>query len=257
MNADQIILNPDPGPLSFFDANGNAGTSNISRLLISSAAGINAATTKYVCKTRTDIFFRNNNIVHHYRNLLKKYPNRMTDKTHFSERLIVHEQFSKNSRYFKSHLGYLSDILLYGSKTDLCSLFSTPPQINNFSQCFFHNEVYLWLPHLSIKTEQSLLDASKYYESFVGNNLFVCNSKDLGTTTPFDGRYPYSRCLTFSFSDWKPLYRIYCKGEKRLNSVFALKSFLKRLALEFFPIKLKARLEKIKSIVSKLSLAKS
>jgi len=60
LDADDIVLNTDPGPLEHPRQRPN----NINRMLTSTANGLNAATRPFCIKTRSDVLFRSDNLIH-------------------------------------------------------------------------------------------------------------------------------------------------------------------------------------------------
>lgn len=229
---DIAIQSRDPGELTFVD-----GRSNINRLLLSTQRGIERAVTDFVCKTRTDIYFTSDALVHLYRQMQQKFPQQCP---HLTLPAIVHEKFTKSALFCKSHHFHISDIFLFGGKRDIADLFSLPQATaDRFIAADGHNEVYLWRAFGKSRSISS-------YEEFLAKNTCIADSIKLGIWTPFDDRYSYANWLTLSYNDWRILYRYYEQNRGLYWPLFYLKSLAKRIGLELTSFKRRARWEALK-----------
>lgn len=114
----RIILNKDPGP----DFTG-AGNINLNRQIISTRSGVEAATTRYVLKTRTDARIDSDLFLHFYKLHLEFQPRGFI----FEQPLAIYSLSTRNWRKgFIPHLFHPCDWFYFGLTSDVASLFSIP-----------------------------------------------------------------------------------------------------------------------------------
>ncbi len=133
---DKIIFNKDPGA-TWFNYDNYDLLNNCNRLIVSTLAGIKAATKKYVLKLRSDLFISSKNFLTYF----EKYPLYNTEYKFVKSRIIC---FSLNTLHghrnclFTMHRPYhISDWGYFGLKDDLLNLYDIPlVQEPEFSQWF-------------------------------------------------------------------------------------------------------------------------
>lgn len=230
---DELVLNEDPGELLFAD-----GSSNINRLLTSTQGGLRKVATPFVCKTRTDVYFKNDRLMKFYEKTHNQFPQK---HKYFSKPILVHEKLTKNATFIGTHHFHLSDIFLFGCCDDIYRVFNVPHATGeSLSAVNGHNEVYLW------KTFRDQQAGACLYEDFLACETIIADSRRLGTWTPFDNKYRYAKLLTVSFRDWKLLYKYHEQKKIWCYSLFFLRSLIKRIGLEFTLTKIRGNLEKLR-----------
>ncbi|MHA6679790.1 WavE lipopolysaccharide synthesis family protein [Enterobacter cloacae] len=123
----EVVLSHDPGPLVHYDRSGQ-WISNLNRLQVSTAAGLDYATRPLSLKLRTDTFLSGRGIVP----LLQRHvlgsegPIRETQYTVFTRRVINASWFARDARGSLPFLFHPGDILLAGLTEDVRLFFSAP-----------------------------------------------------------------------------------------------------------------------------------
>ena len=205
---DKLVLNKDPGGADC-SVDGK-GVNNCNRELVSTLNGLKLANRKYALKTRTDILFKNNNI------LKKKFLNLKREKeySYLKDRVLV---FSVYSRIYGIHnktgqktpiLFHPSDWLYFGLREDIFSLFNIPltnepefsqwfrnrPQTRNgyqdvhpFRLWKFSPEAYIWTEylrknhHISIQDKLDITPENiKLSDHSLVNNFYMADQCQLG-----------------------------------------------------------------------------
>ena len=123
----KLVQNQDPGPLEIRDR-GCKYRTNINRMLISSQAGLNAATRPLAVKIRSDCFLTGRRIVELINNYVLNEALIKREKTFsvFSKRIITASWFSRDARGSLPFLFHPGDIFLAGRTEDLQLYFSAP-----------------------------------------------------------------------------------------------------------------------------------
>ncbi len=182
LEANRVVFSPDPGSLPFQNT-------NLNRLLVSSQAGIQAASRRLVLKTRTDIVFHSDTVLDFWQRFPDYadaddadagYDANTDDKDTdeglrlFQHRVLIPSIYTKKPSCLSRHAFHPSDWCFLGLKTDLQTLFdvplagltdlTTPMPLDNPRQLLirhalgprYSNEQYLWLsalrrryPHLN------------------------------------------------------------------------------------------------------------
>lgn len=117
-DADRIIFSDDPGTV-FADKVAKT-LNNVNRQLVSTKAGLAAATRQFVLKTRSDVVFHNGNFITYF----GKYDG--IQSPYFQNRLLICNYYTRNPRI--SHICFHpSDWLLFGTRSDILQYYETIP----------------------------------------------------------------------------------------------------------------------------------
>jgi hypothetical protein len=125
----KLILSEDPGALAETHR-GVRYVTNVNRLLVSSSAGLAAASQLLAVKLRTDTWLSSRGVVNLLRQqVLSEDPAIPRDPafTAFRARVINAEWFARDARGSLPYLYHPGDIFLAGYTTDLRLFFSAPP----------------------------------------------------------------------------------------------------------------------------------
>ncbi|MBA2613809.1 MAG: hypothetical protein H0U95_17740 [Bacteroidetes bacterium] len=133
---DKLILSKDPGAIWFNYENYNL-LNNCNRLIVSTKAGIEAASNKYVFKVRSDLFLMSKSFLKYF----DKFSFYDANYKHVKSRIISFSIFSikghKTSLFTMERPYHISDWAYFGYKEDLLDLYSIPlTQEPEFSQWF-------------------------------------------------------------------------------------------------------------------------
>ncbi len=137
---DVLVLNNDPGAV-IFEINGQK-VNNLNRILISSRNGIEKAERKYVLRMRSDLVFKNDNVL----KLFDDFKIRNTKSSLFKQRIFAYDIFSIKYVSFRKLkqplLFHVSDWCYLGLRDDLLEFFNIPAvQEPDFSRYFeFHKK---------------------------------------------------------------------------------------------------------------------
>ncbi|MGY3211432.1 hypothetical protein ACVW2L_000485 [Mucilaginibacter sp. HD30] len=113
---DKLVLSEDPGGFKL-----GGLTMNYNRLILSTKAGIEKASHRYVVKTRTDIIFTGNNLYDHLGHI-----------TPINGKYVVFNKYVLSTIYYVRNpiklnlVFHPSDIFLMGEKDDILSHFDVP-----------------------------------------------------------------------------------------------------------------------------------
>lgn len=133
---DKLIINEDPGA-TWFNYENYALLNNCNRLIVSTLAGIKAATRKYVFKVRSDLFL----VSKHFLNYFYQFPEYNEESKFVKNRIIAFSIYSvkghKNSLFTMERPFHISDWAYFGYKEDLHDLYDIPlTEEPEFSQWF-------------------------------------------------------------------------------------------------------------------------
>ena len=123
---DQIVLSKDPGAAIHVFYADSSFNNNINRQIVSTVAGIQAASRKLVAKCRTDFTLQNTGLLEFW----SRYPKRFAEHVLFQHRVIVPSLYS---RIYSDQPNALptpfhpSDIFAFGLKDDLLLMFGSCP----------------------------------------------------------------------------------------------------------------------------------
>ncbi|YCO05588.1 WavE lipopolysaccharide synthesis family protein [Vibrio sp. VNB-15] len=199
---DQVVLSEDPG-----DTTPSQKPLNINRQLVSSLAGLRAATRRFAIKTRTDILFTSDNILSMMTTPTPKervykvskdmvLVSDITTRTHLRPN-ILQRKSHKSLTYMPF---WVCDFLYAGLKEDLINIFDIPLYPDSYmieykgSRPSGHQhdfkytpETYLTFTFLAKKNSvpfQYSFDnnpkATKFYEQSLVDNFLICSLQELG-----------------------------------------------------------------------------
>ncbi|CAH1522047.1 WavE lipopolysaccharide synthesis [Vibrio owensii] len=215
---DVLIENDDPG--DFTDSSDMP--INVNRQLVSSRNGILKTTRKYVVKTRTDIIFKNSNI-------LKQLERQFSRDKSFSigSGYILASDFSTRSHLKGLKVPFwVCDFIYAGLRDDMLKLFS----LDNYPLEYFtafdkghpnnyldKKHIYKYSPETYIAykyldadcnvpfehTYDNNVDALNHYHKYLLNNFVILNKRQLGVDStkyylPFSSRH-----IMFTNTDWR------------------------------------------------------
>lgn len=133
---DKLILSKDPGA-TWFNYKNYELLNNCSRLIVSTQAGIAAASGKYVLKLRSDLFVVSGSFLNYF----YEYPYFDEDYKLFKNRVIAFSLYSikahKTCLFTMKRPYHISDWAYFGYREDLHDLYAIPlPQEPAFSHWF-------------------------------------------------------------------------------------------------------------------------
>ncbi|QKN79783.1 WavE lipopolysaccharide synthesis family protein [Scandinavium goeteborgense] len=229
----RIIHSSDPGPLIGKDEAGEY-LCNINRLLVSSHAGLAAATRPLALKLRTDTYISSRKLI----NLLEKHVlienelKRDLDYQVFSKRVINASWFSRDARGSLPYLFHPGDILLAGKTEDVRLFFSAPLATKAlfkpvsapglWSAWRYVPEQWFWVHAIGKVTNRKVYEGSlrsspklvtlseKYYLA----NFISYSPSKLGFHWPkYWKRYPFRGLFSlYTQRRWLRLYKYYHGG---------------------------------------------
>lgn len=229
---DKVVFSQDPGATAYHIHDPSFFNNN-NRQIVSTYAGLKAATKKYAIKMRGDCTIQNTGFVAY----LRDYP-RSDQYKFFKERVIISTHFSRNPRRIPQ-LIHPSDIFQVGLLQDLQNLWDIPLQpepettrafpiekriINNslensFYRMKFGSEQYIWyafckkngldmeLRHFG---DVSIDKICKSDMSII-NNFVIAEPTQIGVLLPERFvKYPFDDLYTHK--EWLSLSKKYAKG---------------------------------------------
>ena len=144
---DFLVLSDDPGSIGLHYLTNKVIQYNFNRQLISTKAGLEAATKKYVIKIRTDFYLKNTNFLRFF----DSFPLRHEEHCFFRHHLIVPSIFS---RRFSEQTGFPlpfhpSDFFFFGLREDVLDYFSHCALLDKRQGCNWHHKFPDRKPYLS------------------------------------------------------------------------------------------------------------
>jgi hypothetical protein len=132
---DKLIFNKDPGA-TWFDYYDHNNLNNCNRMIVSTLAGIRAASRKYVLKVRSDLFL----VSKHFLKYFDKFPFYNQDLKFVKSRILSFSMWSirghKTPVFTMPKPFHVSDWTYFGYKEDLLNLYTVPLIEPEFSQWF-------------------------------------------------------------------------------------------------------------------------
>lgn len=120
-DADRVVCSADPG---CFVQNpkiqGDGFYNNVNRQIVSTRAGLQAASRRYALKTRTDIFINTGDWMRYFGRYDKASP-----PVFFNSRVLICNYYSRNPRVFALPFHW-GDWVFFGETEDLKNVFSIP-----------------------------------------------------------------------------------------------------------------------------------
>lgn len=226
LDFDLLIENDDPGISILGDF-----TQNGFRQIVSSIGGIRKVNTKYAAKVRSDLIFKNNNILKYF----EKYGDLPYDsKYKLVNRRVVMLTACNPKRRFKFPFN-AADWLYFGLTEDIIDIFDIPLVRGKFSgkheydnnrekpcESMYSSEQYIWFGFLSKYRKinfQHLRDVSNHNieesEKYFANNAVLITAKMAGINSL---KYPnaiYAQvpCLSdnglYTFTEYKKMLNKY------------------------------------------------
>jgi hypothetical protein len=231
---DEVVLSEDPGPVGT-----NGSNQNVNRQLVSTLAGIRAASRPLVVKVRSDLQFHDATLLEHW----GRWPERGADWRVFEERVLMPNVFARRPTYLAPLALHPSDWSCMGTRADLELLFGVPPMTadqahgrppatdigrwwgNNPERLGVTPEQYIWTqllrrvkpeltlehvwdlsPALFAATEQSLANNVAILDTYVQYGVS-------GPKYPYAGRSDADATL-YQHHHWLELYEVHARGER-------------------------------------------
>lgn len=138
LNYDVLAENDDPGKMEKI----LSGSENILRQIVSTISGLQKSSKKYVLKIRTDTLICNAQILENVSSYIMESPRRFLNWYIFTT-----PKFFRNPRYFYKRLYHPSDIIQFGLRNDLLSIWDVA--VSKDKSIFVTTEQYLWLSFLT------------------------------------------------------------------------------------------------------------
>jgi hypothetical protein len=137
---DKLVLSEDPGATWFdIDLENNKVLNNCNRMIVSTLAGIKAASRKYVFKIRSDLLVVSKDFLDYF----NKYPYYDEKYKFVKNRIIAFSIFSIKAEYVRFKVSrpyHISDWAYFGFKEDLLNMYDIPlTDEPEFSQYFLNN----------------------------------------------------------------------------------------------------------------------
>jgi hypothetical protein len=227
LSADKVVLSDDPGgrphphdPRFFYNTN---------RQIVSTRAGLQAASHTYAVKLRSDQLLTSARFLEYF----DCFPKRGTDYVMFEHRVAVSDIYTINPRR-GPYLFHPSDWFHFGQARDLLLLWDLPlapePESTEYFRLHpeektpdvpelvrYPTEQYNWLHCLRKRFEISCrhcldfnLEAVRISDLALVNNFIVLELKQIGLSAP---RHPFlqgTRSFCYTYGDFVRLYREHC-----------------------------------------------
>ena len=139
LNYDILVENHDPSTINNF----LSGSENFLRQVTSTFSGLQASSRKYVLKSRTDVLLSNCYLLQNVSSYVQKKPKFL------SWYIFTIPKFFRNPRGFYKRLYHPSDVVQFGLRMDLLSLWKLDVPTNKST--FLTAEQYIWLDFLKKK----------------------------------------------------------------------------------------------------------
>ena len=227
--ADKVIHSKDPGAFAQNKKiKGVAHGNNVNRQVVSSLAGLRAATRKYALKTRSDVFIEKSD----WLDFFGRYDIE-TPPSIFNQRILICDFYSRNPRIIPLPFHW-SDWVFFGQTTDLLEIFDIPlmegedtvwfdtrARRNSVSRDFL-NRYYpeQWICSSFLRKHTSLrfdcfYDATRenvqLTERFFSENTVILDLRQWGIRfSKYNPNRYFEKSTLLHFCDWSVLYRKYC-----------------------------------------------
>lgn len=236
---DRLIESDDPGAI-FCDAGQFAPRIlyNANRQIISTRAGLRAATKPYAVKLRSDMTLTGTGFLDYFR----RYNARNEAWQVLRERVVTGTFYARNPRRRFAYPFHPSDWFYFGLREDVLNIWDIPlapePEMprwfdthtrppedtETWAMYRYTVEQYIWLnflrKHGEIKFEHKLdlsNDAINVSELTLANNLVLAESTQLGIKFM---KYPVSKAdwaTLYTHGEWLRLYKKYCDSSVRVT----------------------------------------
>lgn len=121
LGADKVIISDDPGGFGY-SGRMYEKTNNINRQIVSTLAGLKAASHDYAFKLRSDFFLTGNDFLKYW----DEFPLSDKDYAVFGHKLLACCYFSRNPNSKDTFPFHPSDLAFFGRTKDLLKLFDVP-----------------------------------------------------------------------------------------------------------------------------------
>ena len=137
---DKVVFTEDPGA-TWFDLDDPEFTNSCNRMIVSTKAGIKAATRKYVLKIRSDLFVLSTSFLEYF----YKFPHFDAEYKFVKNRIIAFCIFTvkahKGPEFTVKRPYHIGDWAYFGYKEDMLNLYDIPlTKEPEFSQWFLHRK---------------------------------------------------------------------------------------------------------------------
>lgn len=237
LNVDAALFSSDPGAVLADEK--EKTMNNVNRQLISTWAGLNAATRPYLLKTRTDILFENTEFL----NFFGKYD--VIPSPFFEHRLLICNYYTRNPRAMPLCF-HPSDWIVFGTTADVRKYYASVPLMGENEGTWFRthkkdaavftNYVCRYTPeqHIFLHFLQSVQQVycDCYYhrtpdlvcqteKAFAECFVVLDFQKELAISFPkYNPNRYFEKHTLLSHQDWTTLYTHYCK--KRISPQWTL-----------------------------------
>jgi len=232
---DTLVLSADPGAvLSMAPDFPIVCHNNGNRQLVSTKAGLRAASRPFAAKLRSDLLLQGSGWLEHW----DRYPHRSADWRMFQERVIIGNLYARNPRRDIPKPFHPSDWFMFGLRDDLLLLwdvdlepepesshwFRTRPKPSSIPRLTdtrrYYAEQYLWktlmLKFGNIRFED-LADASdeniRLTRLTFANNLIILEAEQFPLLIPKGLPRRTWRYACYTHREWNRLYQQYCGGQ--------------------------------------------
>lgn len=226
---DKVVFSSDPGAV--YCDTVTQTLNNVNRQLVSTQAGLIAATRPYILKTRTDILFQDAEFLSYF----AKYDR--VPSANFQNRLLICNYYTRNPRVFSTCF-HPSDWIVFGRAEDVRGYYAGTPLMTAeegvwfHSRCkqstFFTNYISRFTPEqhifLGFLRQHRPVACDCYYDrtpalvketerAFAECFVVLDYGKQLPITfTKYNPNRYLERGTLISHWQWKALYRHYCRG---------------------------------------------
>ncbi|MCD9502674.1 LPS biosynthesis protein WavE [Photobacterium phosphoreum] len=232
LDYDQLIISQDPGQ----NHDGFCPV-NYQRQILSTQAGLDAVTTPFAIKLRSDNFLEGNQFVAIQQQFAKAELNQQI----FSEKVVVNSNLFRRSSHGHRVIMSPSDFFYYGRTTDL-KLIWQQPEFNqhDFSQQLIEQaqkvagtpfvleaeQTYcqIWLKNIAPNTTPLLkhrFDVNQHdiivWERFLASNIIIADPQTMGLGLRKISQRKVKRANEYSHIDWLKLYKKYCDNTITIN----------------------------------------
>jgi hypothetical protein len=194
LDYDEIVFYEDPGSDFLVQLDGSIGPYNLNRQIIGTKKALDLVKTDYCIKTRTDIYFKNNNIIKKHKS---KFDKRIDSIKIFDDKIVSLPTVNPKKR--SKFLFNICDWIFFGLTTDIKKIYGCNPietngfrgEKNDKNHYFLSNnyqvEQYIWIhlvkKHINIDYN-SINDFKKQFlatsEISYVNNFLPFEANELG-----------------------------------------------------------------------------
>ncbi len=234
LDADTVVLSPDPGPRTSRETGRHALVNNVNRQVVSTRAGLEALNRPYALKLRSDL-----ELVHAgFLRYAGGWPTRDDRVRVFRERVLVSTTFTANPRRAFDVYGegdarrsgrvdrfpyHVSDWVQFGLLEDLVELWRTPTWDVQFEWLLGNrvvtSEQWVWMSLLNKHDQGASFerrDVLEHSALSITNNLVVLEPEDLGVRLLKFVPEPRHATALLTHGEWERMYERYCTDRRRV-----------------------------------------